>query len=95
MPFLPLNQQRQSTEGELKAIVPEKWSGNKKCDQEEGRNSTTKFWPFWHLSTISVTWLFATFLILYVHSVQDSTLLSILDQFCFSFVFSGVAKNGH
>ena len=33
------------------------------------------------------------FLYLYAHTVEDSTLMSIFDQFCFSFVFAGVAKN--
>ena len=28
----------------------------------------------------------------FVHSVEDSTLMSIFDQFCFSFVFPGLPK---
>ena len=31
---------------------------------------------------------------LYVHAVEDRTLISIFEQFCFSFVFSRVAKIG-
>jgi len=43
---------------------------------------------------MAVTWLYATHLISYVHSVEDSTLMSIFDQFCFSFVFLGLPKIG-
>jgi len=52
-----------------------------------------KILAFWHRYKVAVTWLLATFLYLYVHSVEDGTLMSIFDQFCFSSVFSGVAKN--
>ena len=31
----------------------------------------------------------------YVHTVDDSTLMSIFDQFRFSFVFLGLPKIGH
>jgi len=71
----------------VSSIVPEKSRGNKKCDEEKSEEKTTHFCPFWHHCKTAVTWL-------YVHSVEDSTLMSIFDQFCFSVVFSGVAKMG-
>ena len=43
---------------------------------------------------MAVTWLYATFLCLYVHSVEDSTLMPIFDQFSLSFVFLGLPKIG-
>jgi len=43
---------------------------------------------------MAVTWLFAFFLYPYVRSVEDRTLMSIFDQFRFSFGFSGIAKIG-
>jgi len=48
---------------------------------------------FWHRSKLSVTWLFATFLYLYVHSVEDSTLMPIFDQFRFFSFFWGCEKS--
>jgi len=52
------------------------------------------FWPFRHRSKMAVTWLFATFWHLCVHSVENSTLVSLstFDQFRFLW-FLGVAKN--
>ena len=49
----------------VSAIVPEKSHGNKKCGEEE-ETERQNFCPFWHrskYSKISVTWLFAPFLI--------------------------------
>ena len=64
-----------------------------KCVPKKKKKHNEEIMAFWHRSKLSVTWLFATFLYLYVHSVEDSTLMPIFDQFRFSFVFSGVAKN--
>jgi len=57
------------------------------------RRITTHFWPFWAFG-IAVKWpwhgciiVCNSFDIYYVHSVEDSTLISIFDQFRFSFVF--------
>ena len=77
----------------LKAtIVPEKSCGNKKCDQEEEETERQNFGLFgiglkylWH-GCLQLFWY------LYVHSVQDSTQMSIFDQFHFSFVFLGFPK---
>ena len=77
----------------VSAIVPEKSRGNKKCDEEtEEKNDT--FLAVLYRFKISVTWWYATLLIIYVHIVEDSTLMSIFDQFCFCFVFLGLPKIG-
>jgi len=76
----------------LSVIVPEKSHGNKKCDKEEeerhifGLFSIAVKWP-WH-GCMQLFWY------LYVHSVEDSTLMPIFDHFCFSFVFLGLPKIG-
>jgi len=51
------------------------------------------FLAFWHRSKMAVTWLCATFLIS-VHSVEDSVLMPMFDEFHFSFVFLGLPKIG-
>ena len=60
----------------------------KKCDEEE--EEERHFLAFWHRYEMTVTWLYETLLIsicsLYV---EDSTLMSIFDLFCFSFIFLG------
>jgi len=58
----------------------------KDCHAHEEEKDT--FLAFWRRSEMAVTWLFATFLICinYVHSVEDSMLMSIFDQSRFSFV---------
>ena len=73
----------------VSAIVPEKSCGNKKCDEEEEEEEVRHIFG---LFGIAVTWLCATLLIS-VHSVEDSMLMSIFDQFRFSFFLSGFAKN--
>ena len=78
----------------LSVIVPEKSRGNKKCDNEEKEEERHIFGLFWHRCKMAVTWLYATFLCLYVHSVEDSTLMPIFDQFSLSFVFLGLPKIG-
>ena len=69
--------------------------GNKKCDEEEEEEVGLRqiFLAFWHCSKMAATWFYATFLYVYVHSVEDSTLMSIFDQFRFSFVFGGCQKS--
>ena len=76
----------------LSAIVPEKSRGNKKCDkkEEEERHIFGLFgiavkWP-WH-GCMHLFWY------LYVHSVEDSTLMPIFEKILLFFRFSGVAKN--
>jgi len=69
----------------VSAIVPEKSRVNKVW--RTGRSRTTKFLPFWHCSKISVTWLFATFLIPVCSFCRGQHVESMLDQFRFSFVF--------
>jgi len=64
----------------LSATVPEKSRGNKKCDEEEELGLRHIFglfgiaikWP-WH-GCMQLFWC------LYVHSVEDSTLMSVFDQ---------------
>ena len=66
--------------------------GNKKCDKEKeerhifGLFGIAAKWP-WH-GCMQLFWY------LYVHSVEDSTLMPIFDQFCFSFVFLVLPKIG-
>ena len=76
----------------LSAIVPEKSRGNKKCDGEEEERH------IFGLFGIAVKWprhgCMQLFQYLYVHSVEDSTLMPIFDQFCFFFVFLGLPKIG-
>ena len=62
----------------LSVIVPEKSRGNKKCDKEEEEKEEEEEEER-HI---------------YVHSVEDSTLMPIFDQFSLSFVFLGVPKIG-
>jgi len=66
----------------LYVIVPEKSRVNKKC----GLFGIAVKWP-WD-GCMQLFWY------LYVHSVEDSTLMPIFDQFCFSFVFLGLPKIG-
>jgi len=73
----------------VSAIVPEKSRGNKKCDEEEEEEEVRHIFG---LFGIAVTWLCATLLIS-VHSVEDSMLMSIFYQFRFSF-FLGLPKIG-
>jgi len=81
----------------VSSIVPEKSRENKKkCDEEKEEEEEEEeelrhiFWQFWHHCKMAVTWLYATLLIsINVHTVEDSMLLSIFGQFCFSFVFWG------
>jgi len=72
----------------------EKSRGNKKSVTKKKQNN--KILAFWHGLKMAVTWLFAAILIsiYYVYSVEDSTLMSILDQFRFSFVFLELPKIG-
>jgi len=66
----------------------DKSRGNKKCDEEE--EEERHFLAFWHRYEMTVTWLYETLLISICSlSVEDSTLMSIFDQFCFSFIFLG------
>ena len=77
----------------LSAIVPEKSCGNKKCDGEEEEKR-----HIFGLFGIAVKWprhgCMQLFRYLCVHSVEDSTLMPIFDQFCFSYVFLGLPKIG-
>jgi len=61
----------------LSALVLEKSRANKKCDEEEEEGHV--FGLFAHRCKMAVTWLYATLLILYVHSIEESTLMSIFD----------------
>ena len=78
----------------LAVIVPEKSRGNKKCDKEEEEEERQIFGLF----RIAVKWPWhgcvQLFLYLCVHSVEDSTLMPIFDQFCFPFLFLGLPKIG-
>jgi len=65
----------------VSAKVPEKSRGNKKCDDEEEERH------IFGLFGIAVKWPRHGCMQLYVRSVKDSTLMPILYQFCFSFVF--------
>ena len=62
----------------VSAVVPDKSRGNKSVTKKKQKPNDT-FWPFLHSSKMAVTWLHATVLILYVHSIEDSTLVSIFD----------------
>ena len=59
---------------------------------------TKKNDTFFGLFGIAVKWprhgCMQLFLYLYVHSVEDSTLMPIFDQFSLSFVFLGLPKIG-
>ena len=79
----------------VSSIVPEKSRGNKKRHEEEelrhifGCFGITVKWP-WH----GCMQLFLYLHVIYVHTVEDSTLMSIFDQFRFSFVFLGLSNIG-
>ena len=74
----------------LSVIVPEKSRGNKKCDKGDKEKEEEERYIF-GLFGITVKWprhgCMQVFWYLYVHSVEDSTLMPIFDQFCFYFVF--------
>ena len=80
----------------LSAIVPEKSPGNKKCDEEEEEEEEERH--IFGLFGIAVKWpwhgCMQLFWYLYIHSVEDSTLVSIFYQFRFSFFFLGLPKIG-
>ena len=64
----------------VSSVVPKKSRGNKKCDEEELEEEKRHiFWPF----GITVKWpwhgCMQLFWYLYVHTVEDSTLMSIID----------------
>jgi len=76
----------------VSAVVPDKSRGNKSVTKKKQKPNDT-FWPFLHSSKMAVTWLYATVLILYVHSVEDSTLVSILINYALLSFFSGCQKS--
>jgi len=80
----------------LSVIVPEKSRRNKNCDKEEKEEEEERH--IFGLFGIAVKWprhgCMQLFLYLYVHSVEDSTLTPIFDQFSLSFVFLGLPKIG-
>jgi len=81
----------------VSSTAPEKSRGNKKCDEEQLEVEEELRHIFGRFG-IAVKWprhgCVQLFLYLYVHSVEDSTLMSIFDQFRFSFVFLGLPKIG-
>jgi len=67
--------------------------------KKKKKQKNDKILAFWHRSKMAVAWLCATFLIyiyiyMCVHSVEGSTLMPIIDQFRFSFVFLRLPKIG-
>ena len=80
----------------LSVIVPEKSRGNKKCDKGDKEKEEERH--IFGLFGIAVKWprhgCMQVFWYLYVHSVEDSTLMPIFDQFSLSFVFLGLPKIG-
>jgi len=78
-------------------IVPEKSPGNKKCDEEQ-EEEEEEVRHIFGLFGIAVKWprhgCMTLLISTYVHTVEDSTLMPIFDQFRFSFVFLGLPKIG-
>ena len=74
-------------------VVPEKLPGQKRWRRRSTRRRRRRriwiFGRFWHLFTITPTWLFATFWCLCVHSVEESTLILM---FSFSYCFITIIK---
>jgi len=82
----------------VSSTVSEKSRGNKKCDEEELKEEEEEKRHIFGLFRITVKWpwhgCMQLFWYLYFHTVEDSTLISIFDQFRFSFVFLGLTKIG-